>query len=249
MAAQKQIFLWCDDETDFYGLHEKINIKGKVVEKKIRTPLGNDLLFPKKKIAQQAKDEHDQPNLRDRFFTQLAMTIIDKTIPQRASQEQYFLSSLHHDTIIFLDGQNRQLADFLTERWQPVWHWAEGFFGAPLPIQAGWVARQEEKILVNKNMENVTHGLAKKIHGWDDWLAGGIFYLAGLLESPLLALYHLHHRVAANKLYDLAFAEQHYQITNWGADEAMLAAQQAMIKEIDKTQQFIAMMMDDHPSS
>ena len=145
-----------------------------------------------------------------------------------------FLSSLQHDTILFVDDNKKELLRHLTTTWQPLWHWAADYFGAPLPIVHGLHPPALAPAIIAAAKKN--------IDAWDDWFAGGVFYLSTLLQSPIIALFAVHHNILPHQLFAHGFAEQIYQEQQWGIDAVAQEKKSATIMEIEKTQEFLKLM-------
>ncbi|MDI9313552.1 MAG: hypothetical protein QM529_02590 [Hydrotalea sp.] len=235
----REFLLRQDEVTGGYGLIEKItsdkkNAEKKITEKKIITPRGHWLVLPQKTLADHVAREYETLPIAKRFFAPLAMTIIDNVMAKRADHDFAFLSSLRHDTILFVDDNHQELMAYLTSTWQPLWHWAAQYFGTALPIVYDLQPPPLSPTISDKVQKNIA--------AWNDWLAGAVFYLSGLLQSPLIAMFTLQRDVPAETLFAYAFAEQEYQAKKWGIDAVAQAKKNATIAEINQTQAFIKLV-------
>ena len=164
----------------------------------------------------------------------MAVTVIDRVIPQRQALSDELASYLCNDVLSYRCSDDLNLAARQTEKWNPWLDWAARDFGLVLEITTGLMP-----LSANADMEK---GLVDHLAPLTDWRFGCLYRAATLSGSIILGLAFQTGRITAEDIFETAFLDELHQNSLWGADKEAADRQSAIRSEFKDVERFMNML-------
>jgi chaperone required for assembly of F1-ATPase len=203
--------------------------------RKIRTPMKAVVEVPFAGLADAMLDEWlAQGQFIDTAtmpLTKLTYTAIDRAVSERDRVIADLAKYADADMVCYwAEGPDGLVAAQRTH-WLPVVAWAQSALSAKFEIRWGIVHQSQDA--------SCATAVRNHIETLDNWALTGVYNLATLLSSVLLAL-RLHARgAAAEATWTSAHVDEDFQISQWGEDWEAAQRRAARRREFDALVRFL----------
>jgi len=194
--------------TQSNGLYE-INLD----KSKLKTPLGKVLQVPNEPLAVAVATEWDAQkkniHLQSMHLTGLCNTSLDN--PTKKTKEilaENIIAFLATDTICFRQDEPPELAELLTQEWEPVLQW----FCKRYDVNVTSTSSISAPPIFPETKVNLTRHLLS----YDFWTLTGLQYAVEALKSVILTLVTVDRFLTVEKAVALSQLELEYQVSHWG---------------------------------
>jgi len=185
--------------------------------KPVRTPARRALAAPAAALAEKIADEWNaQVNVIDPArmpLTRLANAVIDAVADAPGPVAEEVAKYLGSDLLCYRAEAPAGLVERQTRVWDPVLAWARQELGARFVLAQGvvHVAQPDEAVTA-----------ARARIPTEPWRLGAVSAITTLTGSGLLALALAHDALDAEAAWAAAHVDEHWQMSQWGSDQAAL---------------------------
>ena len=202
------------------------------------TPEKNKLILPTKKLASEIAKEWDQqgkeidtslmPN------TRMACTAIDRISDDKEPIVAKLLEYASTDLLCYRASSPNALRSRQEELWQPLLHWVENSFAAPLIVTEGVmpVAQPPNSLI------RLTHVLLK----YNAFELVGLVSLTQASGSLVLALGMLECEIGAKFCIKACQIDDKYQVDSWGEESELMDRLDHQARDIRTTARFLSLL-------
>ncbi len=204
----------------------------------VKTPLANPVALTSKALVEKLVGEWDAQGEdiipQSMPLMQIVTTHIDKTTGQRETIYPVILPYVHGDTILYFNGDEKELYDEQEEKWLPFIRTTEKELGVSYTIQKDIFAHdQSEKTL--EKWEDLLEALS------DEELT--FFQIAvSLTASPILTWLLLKDKITVDDVVNTALLEEIFQSRKWGRDPEGERKEQEIRKELNHLKEYISLV-------
>lgn len=194
----------------------------------IKTPGERDFVVPARALAEAVADEwraqKEKINHASMPLTQLAMTALDITQPNRAAVVGEVAGFAASDLLCFFAEAPDELVARQKKTWQPVLNWAARRFDAPLNIGQGIMPVEQQPASLR--------ALRRAIEKLDDFTLTGIKHAAEVTGSLALALALVEREMEARAVFEAAELEASFEVEKWGEDPAVARRHESILGDL-----------------
>jgi chaperone required for assembly of F1-ATPase len=214
-----------------YNLNLAAHIDGEI----LKTPAGNLLVMPNKRMADRIAAEWQRVHTKNSKYQsdllKYANTTLDHVAKSRDSVVEGWLGYVATDMLFYRADEPADLVRAQTLAWRPVLGWVEQLTGEQITTIPGLAPRPQSPALLEK--------LRHHASCYDDFRLCALAQGGGLLGSSLLALALVEGVVDAEAAYAAALCEELFQSQKWGEPEDLAQRRQHFRQEIDNLVEFI----------
>jgi len=200
----------------------------------LKSPNGNNLNLPKiisEKVYLEWKSVVDEINPQLMPFYSYSVTAVDRVL----TQKNYVISQLKDifkmDLLCYRSGNDNKLKDLQDRKWQPIMDWLECKFGIKMLINYELMPSNQNEDELNKSI--------KFIESLDHFSLAAFHHIVSITGSFILGLAYYFNKCDADKLFELAFIEELYQIKRWGDDDLAKERREKICLELKEACMFI----------
>ena len=188
--------------------------------RRVKTPAKADLIVPNRPVAEMIVAEWDaqegQVDPTKMPATRWANAAIDKVAARQSEVVDMLAQYGTSDLICYRADSPKVLADRQSDIWNPLLIWAKQRFEAPLITTNGLVpVAQPNQSLLN---------LKTQIERFDPFQLAAFHDLVTISGSLILSLAVSEMKISAAHAWDISRIDENWQIEQWGADDAEVAA-------------------------
>lgn len=207
----------------------------KLDDRELRSPSGEPLVLPTRKLAHSIADEwekqdkHIDPNSMPLFG--ISVTILDRVIPQRLALVDQLVSYGGNDLLCYCSDQ-KELAQRQQAFWSPWLKWIKKRFGIHLKQVNGVMPVEQPE----------AKRFALLIKKYNDWELGVLYRVVTLSGSLVLGLAFLEKEIDSPTLFSYAFLDELWQNEQWGTDPDANGRQEKLSYEFNKLEEFLSLI-------
>ena len=209
----------------------------KLDDQVLTSPAGSLLILPSSGLANAVVAEweaqEEQINSDKMPIFGLAVTVIDRVIPQKSS----VISELNRyggSDLLCYRADDVELARQQSKQWQPWLDWVDVEFGARLEVVTGIMPVKQPDAALFYDFLNML----------DVWRLGVLHRVVSLGGSLVLGLGFLFGRLDAEQLFNTAFLEELWQNEKWGNDFEAKNRRDYIYLELGETFRFLQLLPD-----
>ena len=207
-------------------------------DRPVRSPAKAVVVVPSQALAEAVQAEwkavEDDIQPEDMPLYSMAVTVIDRVIPQRQELADELAGYIHDDVLRYRSGNDLDLSSRQTEMWNPWLTWAEQACGLRLSTTAGLMP-----VFADDATEHI---LRNKLQPLDDAQFGCLYRVATLSGSVVLGLAFQERQLGADDVFETAFLDELHQNSLWGVDEEAAVRQAAIRSELKNVERFMDML-------
>ena len=202
----------------------------------LKTPLKAVLKLPMPALAEaiaaewREQGEHIRPLSMP--ITRLANTAIDRVGAERDKIKAEILEFAGSDMVCYRAESPPALISRQAELWDPVIDWARSVTDAPFVVTTG--------VMHVEQPEAAIKAFAVHLHAMDDFTIAVLHNLTTLTGSALLAAMIEARAIDSRAAWAAAFADEDWQIEQWGEDEEASLLRARRLKEFEACCRFLA---------
>ena len=200
----------------------------------LKSPNGKSLNLPKiisEKVYLEWKSVVDEINPQLMPFYSYSVTAVDRVL----TQKNYVVSQLEDifkmDLLCYRSGNDNKLKDLQDRKWQPIMDWLERKFGVQMLINYELMPKNQNEDELNKSI--------KFVQSLDHFSLAAFHHIVSITGSFILGLAYYFDKCDADKLFELAFIEELYQIKKWGDDDLAKERREKIFLELKEACMFI----------
>ena len=200
----------------------------------LKSPNGKSLNLPQiisEKVYIEWKSVVDEINPQLMPFYSYSVTAVDRVL----TQKNYVVSQLEDifkmDLLCYRSGNDNKLKDLQDRKWQPIMDWLECKFGIKMIINYELIPKNQNENDLNKSI--------KFIESLDHFSLAAFHHIVSITGSFILGLAYYFNKCDADKLFELAFIEELYQIKRWGDDDLAKERREKIFEELKEACMFI----------
>jgi len=200
----------------------------------LKSPNGKSLNLPKiisEKVYLEWKSVVDEINPQLMPFYSYSVTAVDRVL----TQKNYVVSQLEDifkmDLLCYRSGNDNKLKDLQDRKWQPIMDWLERKFGVQMLINYELMPKNQNEDELNKSI--------KFVQSLDHFSLAAFHHIVSITGSFILGLAYYFNKCDADKLFELAFIEELYQIKKWGDDDLAKERREKIFLELKEACMFI----------
>ena len=193
----------------------------------LKSPNGQSLNLPKiisEKVYIEWKSIVDEINPQLMPFYSYSVTAVDRVL----TQKKYVVTQLENifkmDLLCYRSGNDNKLKDLQDKQWQPILDWLEIKFGSKMFVNYDLMPRNQNEDELQKSI--------KFIETLDHFSLAAFHHIVGITGSFILGLAYYFNKCDADKLFELSFIEELYQIKKWGEDALAKERREKIYKEL-----------------
>ena len=194
----------------------------------LKSPNGKSLNLPKiisEKVYIEWKSIVDEINPHLMPFYSYSVTAVDRVL----TQKKYVVTQLENifkmDLLCYRSGNDNKLKDLQDKQWQPILDWLEIKFGSKMFVNYDLMPRNQNEDELQKSI--------KFIETLDHFSLAAFHHIVGITGSFILGLAYYFNKCDADKLFELSFIEELYQIKKWGEDALAKERREKIYKELE----------------
>ena len=215
---------------------EKTKYTGKIYldDKELKSPEGRSLNLPyiiSEKVFIEWKEIKDKIYPDKMPFYAYSVTAVDKILNKENKILQNLESILSMDLILFRSKDDEELYNYIEELWEPFLEWMNLEFNCKLLVNYDLFPVEQNKNEISKCISLVKH--------FDHFNFSGFSHIVNLTSSFILGLAFLYKKINMHELYEIALAEELFQIKKWGSDEISEIRRKNIKKEISEACEFL----------
>ena len=126
---------------------------------------------------------------------------------------------------------DEELYNYIEDLWEPFLEWINLEFNCNLIVNYELFPVEQNKNEISKCISLVKH--------FDHFKFSGFSHIVNLTSSFILGLAFLYRKINMHGLYEIALAEELFQIKKWGSDEISEARRKNIKKEISEACEFL----------
>ena len=207
-------------------------------DRAVRSPAGTAMRLPSQALATAVAGEWDaqaediDPASMPLFS--LAVTVIDRVTPQRASICAELTAYGGNDCLCYQDAEDNELAVRQAQGWGPWLDWARAALGADLLVATGIMP-------VTQPQDSLT-ALGRAVAAHDDWELGMLYRATTLGGSLVLGLAMTRGEMTADAMFNAAFLDELWQSEKWGSDWEAEDRRANIRTELGQAESFLALL-------
>ena len=202
--------------------------------KELKSPEGKSLNLPytiSEKVFMEWKEVKDKIYPDKMPFYAYSVTAVDKILNKENKILQNLESILSMDLILFRSKDHEELYNYIEDLWKPFLEWINLEFNCRLIVNYELFPVEQNKNEISKCVSLVKH--------FDHFKFSGFSHIVNLTSSFILGLAFLYKKINMHELYEIALAEELFQIKKWGSDEISEARRKNIKKEISEACEFL----------
>ena len=205
--------------------------------KELLSPEGNKLNLPfdlSKKVFNEWQNIKQDIVPSSMPFYSYAVTAIDRVLNKFEDVYNNLENILNMDLVLYRSGNDKELLKIQEKEWHPFVSWAENKFNCKFNINYDLNPKNQNKDELKKCVEFI-----KKL---DHFSLSGLSHLISISGSFILSVNFYFENIKPQKLYELAFLEELYQLKKWGDDELSIERRNNIRKEIFEASKYIRIL-------
>jgi chaperone required for assembly of F1-ATPase len=206
--------------------------------KKLKTPLKNELILSNHLMAKEVLKEWDQSsdiiNADDLVFYGLLSTAIDRVREEKNSYINDIINFIDTDLICYRADSPIDLVSSQNKHWDPIILLIEKYIDTNLTVFKGVMPSQQ-------NLK-VHHEIKKLVDELSDIQISVLHRITNLVGSVFLSLCILKKDLTKKKAYEFAFLDELWQAKNWGYEEEASIKRNKIRIELNRLIHFIDCM-------
>ena len=202
--------------------------------KELKSPEGRSLNLPytiSEKVFIEWKEVEDKIYPDKMPFYAYSATAVDKILNKENKILQNLESILSMDLILFRSKDDEELYNYIEDLWGPFLQWINLEFNCRLIINYDLFPVEQNKNEISKCISLVKN--------FDHFKFSGFSQIVNLTSSFILGLSFLYKKINMHELYEIALAEELFQIKKWGSDEISETRRKNIKKEISEACEFL----------
>jgi chaperone required for assembly of F1-ATPase len=200
----------------------------------VKTPKRMALLLPTKSLAEAIAAEWDAQvgsiDPRTMPLTRLANTTLDGVTGREEAVADEIVSYAANDLLCYRAERPDDLVRLQRERWDPLLAWAREHLHAELTPTVG--------IMPVSQPEEAVARLRQAVVALDACALAAAHVMTTLTGSAVLALAHIHGRLALDDAWNAAHLDEDFQIGRWGKDAEAMARRAVRLAEMTAASRF-----------
>ena len=204
-------------------------------DKKLKTPLKNELVLSNYLIAKEVLKEWDQSSdiikTDDLVFYGLLSTAIDRVREEKNSYINDIINFIDTDLICYRADNPIDLVSFQNKHWDPVIMLIEKYINNNVSVFKGVMPSQQNS--------KVHHKIKKLVVELNDVQISVLHRITNLIGSVFLALCILKKDLSNKQAFELSFLDELWQAENWGYEEDASAKRKRIRTELNRLIFFI----------
>ena len=201
------------------------------------SPEGNKLNLPfvlSKKVFNEWQNVKQDIVPSSMPFYSYAVTAIDRVLNKFEGVYNNLENILNMDLVLYRAGNDKELLKIQEKEWHPIVRWAENKFNCTFAINYDLNPINQNKDELKKCVEFI-----RKL---DHFSLSGLSHLISISGSFILSVNFYFENIKPQKLYELAFLEELYQLQKWGDDELSIERRNNIKKEIFEASKYISIL-------
>ena len=203
--------------------------------KKLKTPLKNELILSNHLMAKEVLKEWDQSsdiiNTDDLVFYGLLSTAIDRVREEKNSYINDIINFIDTDLICYRADNPIDLVSFQNKHWDPVITLIEKYINNNVSVFKGVMPSQQNS--------KVHHKIKNLVVELNDVQISVLHRITNLIGSVFLALCILKKDLSNKQAFELSFLDELWQAENWGYEEDASAKRKKIRTELNRLILFI----------
>jgi len=204
-------------------------------DKKLKTPLKNELVLSNYLMAKEVLKEWDQSSdiikTDDLVFYGLLSTAIDRVREEKNSYINDIINFIDTDLICYRADNPIDLVSFQNKHWDPVIILIEKYINNNVGVFKGVMPSQQNS--------KVHHKIKNLVVGLNDVQISVLHRITNLIGSVFLALCILKKDLSNKQAFELSFLDELWQAENWGYEEDASAKRKKIRTELNRLILFI----------
>lgn len=214
-----------------------------VNDEKLKTPAGNLLVLPNKRMADRMAIEWQKiRNKESKYQSNLlkyANTALDHVASSPEAVADAWLGYVETDLLLYRASEPVDLVIEQNKAWRPALSWAEEKFGEQFILLTGITHKPQSPTLLKKMREHAA--------SFDAFSLCALAQGGGLLGSSILALALVERAIDAETAYKASLCDELFQSRLWGEPEEMVERRQSFRRELDDLAEFIQLLVPQTP--
>jgi chaperone required for assembly of F1-ATPase len=206
--------------------------------KKLKTPLKNELILSNHLMTKEVLKEWDQPsdiiNADDLVFYGLLSTAIDRVCEEKNSYINDIINFIDTDLICYRADSPTDLVSFQNKYWDPIILLIEKYIDTKVTVFKGVMPSQQ-------NLK-VHHEIKKLVDELSDIQISVLHRITNIVGSVFLSLCILKKDLTKKQAYEFAFLDELWQAKNWGYEEEASIKRNKIRIELNRLIHFIDCM-------
>jgi chaperone required for assembly of F1-ATPase len=157
-------------------------------------------------------------------MTRVVNAAIDRVAGEMTAVRGDIVKYSGSDLICYRAEEPESLIEAQAKRWDPLVTWAREALGARLVVAAGIVHAAQEPATAT--------AIAKALEPLDALRLAAVHTVTTLTGSAIIALAVLKGRLTVQQAWEAAYADEDWQMSRWGRDEAALSARAKRFTEM-----------------
>ena len=203
--------------------------------KKLKTPLKNELILSNHLMTKEVLKEWDQPsdiiNADDLVFYGLLSTAIDRVCEEKNSYINDIINFIDTDLICYRADSPTDLVSFQNKYWDPIIFLIEKYIDTKVTVFKGVMPSQQ-------NLK-VHHEIKKLVDELSDIQISVLHRITNIVGSVFLSLCILKKDLTKKQAYEFAFLDELWQAKNWGYEEEASIKRNKIRIELNRLIHFI----------
>jgi len=203
--------------------------------KKLKTPLKNELILSNHLMAKEVLKEWDQSsdiiNTDDLVFYGLLSTAIDKVREEKNSYINDIINFIDTDLICYRADSPIDLVSFQNKHWDPIILLIEKYINTNLSVFKGVMPSQQNS--------KVHHKIKNLVVELSNIQISVLHRITNLIGSVFLALCILKKDLSNKQAFELSFLDELWQAENWGYEEDASVKRKKIRSELNRLILFI----------
>ena len=202
--------------------------------KELKSPEGRSLNLPysiSEKVFMEWQEVKDKIYPDKMPFYAYSVTAVDKILNKENKILQNLESILSMDLILFRSKDDEELYNYIEDLWEPFLEWINLEFNCRLIVNYELFPVEQNKNEISKCISLVKN--------FDHFKFSGFSHIVNLTSSFILGLAFLYKKINMHELYEIALAEELFQIKKWGSDEISETRRKNIKKEISEACEFL----------
>ena len=204
-------------------------------DKKLKTPLKNELVLSNYLMAKEVLKEWDQSSdiikTDDLVFYGLLSTAIDRVREEKNSYINDIINFIDTDLICYRADNPIDLVSHQNKHWDPVIILIEKYINNNVGVFKGVMPSQQNS--------KVHHKIKNLVVGLNDVQISVLHRITNLIGSVFLALCILKKDLSNKQAFELSFLDELWQAENWGYEEEASAKRKKIRTELNRLILFI----------
>ena len=204
-------------------------------DKKLKTPLKNELVLSNYLIAKEVLKEWDQSSdiikTDDLVFYGLLSTAIDRVREEKNSYINDIINFIDTDLICYRADNPIDLVSFQNKQWDPIILLIEKYINTKVSVFKG--------VMPSQQSSEVHHRFKNLIVELSDVQISVLHRITNLVGSVFLSLCILKKDLTNKQAFELSFLDELWQAENWGYEEDASTKRKKIRTELNRLILFI----------